>query len=259
MLKAITDLKGFGIHAKDGDLGHIEDFYFDDEKWTLRYLVVRTGSWLFGKHVLTSPLSIDHIDWESRKLCVNLTMEQVKNSPDIDTAKPISRQKESEFHLYYNIPTYWGGMGLWAHEMSPQALSEQQDENVNKNLEPEKEEGNSHLRSVKEVIGYSVHSIDGEAGHVENFIFDDEKWAVRYMVVHSKKLLHGAQVLISPKWVDRVIWARTKVNVNTSMEKIKHVPPFDPEKEITRNYEEILFDYYEMHKYWDEEEELNGQ
>jgi uncharacterized protein YrrD len=109
MLMNAHNLKGAAIIARDGAIGAIDDFYFDDEKWTVRYLVVDTGAWLFRRDVLISPISIQKVDEANNQVLVNLTRDQVKDSPDIDTQKPVSRQHETAVMNYYGYPIYWGG------------------------------------------------------------------------------------------------------------------------------------------------------
>jgi len=117
MLRSMDDLKDYTIHATDGNIGHVKDFYFDDETWAIRYLIVDTGSWLSNRKVLISPIAIRIPNWRDRVLPVSITKEQVRNSPDIDTDKPVSRQHEVEFQEHYNYPSYWGGAGLWGDEV----------------------------------------------------------------------------------------------------------------------------------------------
>ncbi len=94
MLTNTEQLKGFVIRATDGELGTVDQFYFDDETWAIRYLTVETGGWLGGRQVLISPISVIHTDWQARQLDVALTKKQVEDSPDISTHQPISRQQE---------------------------------------------------------------------------------------------------------------------------------------------------------------------
>src|SRR5215475_6535972 len=108
MLINADNLKGSTIIARDGAIGEIDDFYFDDESWTVRYLVVNTGAWLFRREVLVSPISIEKVGEANNQVLVNLTRDQVKDSPDIDTQKPVSRQHETAFMDYYGYPYYWG-------------------------------------------------------------------------------------------------------------------------------------------------------
>ena len=112
MLQILGDLDGRKIHAADGEIGSVEQFYFDDETWTVRYLVVDTGNWLPGKEVLISPIAVGEIDSVAREFIVSLTKEQVENSPGIETDKPVSRQHEAEYNSYYGYTNYWGGGGL---------------------------------------------------------------------------------------------------------------------------------------------------
>lgn len=254
MLKGINALDGFKIHAEDGEIGKLEDVYFDDEKWTVRYFVLRTGSWLFGKEVLLSPISLKRIDWHAHEIIVKLTMEQVKKSPSVETEKPISKQQEYEFSRYFGFPVYWGGAGFWGDAMHPGALYVPPEELAEED-EEKKKEYDHHLRSVREVCGYRIHAQDGEIGHVEDFILDDEKWVIRYMEVHTRGLLHGKKVILSPKWIEKVDWAQAEVCVGLKKEIIKNAPEFDPTKPIDRDYEEKLFDYYGTVKYWLEEQE----
>ena len=107
MLRNVTRLKGFEIRARDGEVGTLDQFYFDDETWAIRYLVVNTGIWLSGRLVLVSPLALRQAEWESRRLDVALTKKQVEDSPPIDTHQPVSRQHEAAYLGYYGYPSYW--------------------------------------------------------------------------------------------------------------------------------------------------------
>ena len=123
MLRNSAHLKGFTIRATDGELGTVDQFYFDDETWAIRYLVVETGGWLGGRQVLISPISVVHADWEAERLDVALTKKQVENSPNIDTHQPVSRQHEAEYYGYYGYPYYWGGPYLWGPAFYPAGLA----------------------------------------------------------------------------------------------------------------------------------------
>lgn len=119
MLQNIKELLGFVVEGTDGSIGRIHDLYFDDRDWTIRFLVVETGTWLEGRKVLISPVAINETDWARRLLPVSVTREQVKNSPDVDSQKPVSRQHEVENYAYYGYPYYWGGSGIWGDSMQP--------------------------------------------------------------------------------------------------------------------------------------------
>lgn len=110
MLRSVNDLEGYAIEASDGKVGKVIEFYFDDEKWTVRYLVADTGGWLTGRKVLISPSALGDIDWDSRQLHVDMPKKRVENSPDIDTDKPVSRQHERAYYDYYSYPYYWAAL-----------------------------------------------------------------------------------------------------------------------------------------------------
>lgn len=112
MLRNAGHLKGLTIRATDGDMGEVEDFYFDDETWAIRYLTVKTGGWLEGREVLISPISILQADWQAKVLDVMLTKKQVSDSPNIDAHLPVSRQHEADFRDFYGYPTYWEGPNM---------------------------------------------------------------------------------------------------------------------------------------------------
>ena len=124
MLRSMSDLENYAIGATDGSIGHVEDFYFDDQGWVIRYLVVKTGAWLAGRKVLISPIAVGEPNWTERVLPVAITKAQVKNSPDIDTDKPVSRQHEQDYTAYYGYPGYWGSTGMWGYGVLPERFTE---------------------------------------------------------------------------------------------------------------------------------------
>lgn len=123
MLTNATHLKGLAIRATDGDLGTVDQFYFDDETWAIRYLVVETGGWLNDRQVLISPISVVQTDWQAGRLDVALTRNQVEHSPGIDTHLPVSRQHEAAYMGYYGYPCYWDGPYMWGPAFYPAGLA----------------------------------------------------------------------------------------------------------------------------------------
>ena len=254
MLKSVKNLRGYTIQATDGEIGKVHEFYFDDKLWEIRYLVVDTGGWFSGRRVLISPTALGQPDWKQEIFPVSLTKEQVENSPDTDMEKPISRQYESKLYQYYNWPIYWGEPAYidaeTAAKLRAKALTAAEKAKVAEEAEEEEDKGSSHLRSTGEVIGYNIQANDGEIGHVEDFIVDDETWIIRYMVIDTRDWLPGKKVLVASQWIENVTWAESKVYVELSRESIKNSPEFDPSAPVNREYEEKLYDYYGRPKYW---------
>ena len=152
-------LQNFTIQATDGEIGSVEQFYFDDETWAIRYLVVKTGSWLDQRQVLISPFSIVRLNWEEKRLEVSLTKKQVEGSPDIDTQRPVFRQHEIAYLDYYGYPYYWSGPYMWGPAMYPEGLaaSTKAGSDVSSSVVPRnmwKESADVHLRSTQVVSGY---------------------------------------------------------------------------------------------------------
>jgi uncharacterized protein YrrD len=95
MLFSAKSFFNYSIHATDGEIGKVEQLYFDDENWMIRYFVVNTGGWFSGRRVFISPISIKKVDWVDYKLHVSLSCDQVEKSPEIDTKLPVSQQEDS--------------------------------------------------------------------------------------------------------------------------------------------------------------------
>jgi len=106
MLRSIKEITGYVLQAVDGEIGRCKDFLFDDENWTIRYMVADTGKWLPGKKVLISPISLAEPDWTSSLLPVRLSQKQVEQAPELDENAPVSRQYEIKYHQYFGWPTY---------------------------------------------------------------------------------------------------------------------------------------------------------
>ncbi len=245
MLYKVNTLKGYKLSSIDGEIGIIKDFYFDDDRWTIRYLVIETANWLMDRQVLISPYVLRSVDTQAHCINVDLTRKQIEGSPLLDTHKPVSRHFETEYYAYYGMPTYWGGLNIWNTVSN----------SIPKNT-PIKETVTGmatedfHLRSTLEVNCYNIKTSDGEIGHVDDFIVDDETWAIRYLVIDTKNWMKGKMVLISPSWIERVSWEESKVFVNLTKESIKLSPEFTEEALITRDYETNLHQYYHLDGYW---------
>ncbi len=249
LLKANT-LKGFKLDSLDGEIGTVSEFYFDDRHWTIRYLVADTGGWLSGRQVLLSPYSLVGAVKEDKAIAVNLTQEQIQDSPSLNSDKPVSRQFEMDYHGYYGWPMYWGGPMMWG--AYPYLVRDPNQWNTPTETETEKS-WDPHLRSTDAVTGHHIQATDGEIGHVVDFILDDETWAIRYLVVDTRNWWPGKKVLISPQWIERVSWSELKVFVNLSREAVKASPEYTEEALITRDYESGLFRHYGGDGYWSHE------
>jgi sporulation protein YlmC with PRC-barrel domain len=252
MMWNVKDLRGYAIRTTDGVIGTVDDFYFNDEDWAIRYLVIDTGTWLSGRRVLISPAAIGSPDWMIQELPVSLTKAQVRLSPDIDTRKPVSRQHEAEYSRYYGYPYYWGGAGFWGMGAYPGNLTAE--DTINEELRSAAKHppatDDCHLRSSNTVIGYQVHATDGDIGHVDDLLVDDQTWAIRYLIVKTGGWWRGRRVLVAPRWINDVSWSMATVSVNLTRVAIEGAPPYDSETQLDRQREQALHDHYDRPGYW---------
>ena len=210
MSQNIKELFGAKLAARDGDIGHIKDFYFDDKTWVVRYVVAETGSWFTGRKVLLSPYAFGSFNQDG-PLAVNLTREQIENSPPIESHEPVSRQYEVKYYHYYGWPAYWEGPRTWGIWSYPVVLPLAKPEVGAEAHEPG--QGDSHLRSMRAVEGYQVKTSDGTIGHLYGFTVDRESWAIRGAVVKTGRHSDD-EILISPDQIDEISFAERKMIVN---------------------------------------------
>ena len=251
MLRNASAIHGYAIAASDGHLGTVSDFLFDDVSWLIRWLVVDTGTWLTGRKVLLPAFALGHLDPARREFVVRLTMQEVKDSPDIDTKRSVSRQMEASIYDHYSWSPYWGaglymgGYGDGGGLMAP--LSSRGSMRRDEDMAAVRRGGDDqHLRSFEAITGYHIHTSDGDIGHVEDFLVEEADWAIHYLVVDTKNWWPGKRVLVSPRSVAEIDWTDSLVKLNVSRRSVKDSPAYDASKTVDRTYEK------QFHKYYDE-------
>ncbi len=247
MLRSLGDLDKYAVSATDGDLGQVDDFLIDDEQWAVRYLVVETGGLLDRRRVLISPISFGRAEWATHRFHLALTLDQISSSPGIDTDKPVSRQHEGEFLGYYGYPSYWGQNALWGMGLYPGLLAGSMPHDAPASSTPV---GDAHLRSADELRGYHIHGRDGGVGHVDDFILDDESWAIRFLVIDTSIWWFGKKVLVAPQWAESVSWVDRTIQLDISHADVEKSPEWNPGAPVNRELEHRLYDYYGRPVYW---------
>jgi len=253
MLFSLQNLIGSDLKATDGRIGDLHDALFDDVAWTVRHLVADTGTWLPGRKVLIPPQAVGRPDVTGRILPVDLTRQQIEKSPPIEEDEPVSRAKEESVLTYYGWEPYWPVAipHPTPAEMETQPVGAEETEQAVAVL---RKQNDPDLRSTREAIGYHIQATDGEIGHVEDFIVEDQTWSVRYMVVDTRNWLPGRKVLISPNWIDQISWNQRPVAVQLTQDQVRNSPRYDPSAPVNRAYEEKLYDFYGRPVYWEEKE-----
>lgn len=248
MLSKARTLKGYKLLSLDGKIGSVEEFYFDDLHWTIRYLVADTGNWLRGRQVLISPHALGGVHEADRNITVNLSKMQIEESPSLQSDKPVSRQFEEAYHGYYGWPFYWSD--VYTPGAYPYIMRERE---KSRKSAHRRDVWDPHLRSTRDATGHHLQAEDGEIGHVEDFIIDDETWAIRYLIINTRNWWPGKMVLVPPQWIKRVSWDVSKIFVNLDRETIKQSPEYSEDSLLTRDYEINLHRHYNRQGYWMDE------
>jgi hypothetical protein len=260
MLRRSQEMLGADLVADDGNIGTLHDIFLDDETWTVRYIAVDTGLWL-GRLVLVSPISVESPDWQGRQIPLTLTRTEIENSPDLLSRPRLTRDEEREFAEYYGYPFYWSGPSLWAWADRPAGLT---DAPPSGHVPPAALDGDTpdvaaadamttSIFSGQDIRGYHIHALDGEIGHIDDFIIDEATWSVRYLQIDTSNWIGGKTVLLATQWVQRIDPADGKIHVEVTKDRIENSPAFDPGTSIDRAFEERLHRHYGLPAYWERE------
>lgn len=258
MIKSAKELKNHHLHASDGEVGRVKGLYFDNH-WNTRYLIVETGTWLDSRQVLIATTALNRAGADPHKLSVNLTRAQVRGSPPVDTGKPVSRHSESLLSSYYGWTPYWTDSVLGASgalhpspidATPPSALGTGFGTAAGPSIDPlpvlpeTSVEETWIVHSTHEATDYHIEATDGAIGHVEDFLFDDQTWNIRFLVVDTRNWLPGKKVLVAPEWIQDIRWNDSKTNVNLTRDAIKDAPEYDPGKPFEAEHAARLHEHH---------------
>jgi len=250
MLRSAAKINGYAIKASDGLLGDVSDFLFDDATWSVRWLVVDTGNWLSGRKVLLPPTVLGRVDQSAKEFQVKLTKQQVRDSPDIETQRPVSRQMETNIYDYYGWSPYWGNgaftnangyVGGSAMAAPPFPGFPPRE---GRRADGPRDDDDPHLRSIEAVTGCRIHATDGEIGHIEDFLVDDSDWRIGFFIVDTKNWWPGKKVLISPRAAEEIDWNENRLNLNVDRQTVKDSPAYVPSMTIDPAYEKRIHNHY---------------
>ncbi len=253
MKRNLKELTGYHIGATDGEVGKVTDFLFDNTSWTIRYLVVETGNWLSGRKVLLSPQALQGIDNEHKVFRVNLTIDQVKHSPNIDVEKPVGRHHEEELHQHYPWTGYWshdkwpGGIGtvgmmtpviaepleVAIHDAMHNDDLQKTGSDVQQNTGTSQER---HLYTTGNVKEYTIAATNGDVGNVDGFIIDDSSWKIDSLIVDTGNWLPGKKVILSPEHIKGLDWFTSQATVDVSTDDVKHFPDYHADKRTSERH-----------------------
>ena len=244
MLWKTSRLGDFRLEARDGAIGEIRDCLFEDADWSVRWLVIDTGTWLPGRRVLLAPSQVGTDQADAQVLALAATRDQVRDSPPLEADAPVSRRYEESLVDYYGWPAYWLGMPYPIAGPAPAVTPPLGD------LPESAVPRDDHLRSAGEMTGYYVHARDGDIGHVDDFLLDPDGWTIRYIVVDTRNWWPGKRVVILPKALGGVDWGARTARVELTRDQIRAAPEYDPDGTIDRVWEESYFRHHGYPGYW---------
>lgn len=208
MLHSLETLWDARVIATDGEIGTVDNFLFDDQSWTIRYLVINVESWLSRHDITIAVTALDQPDWDRRTFGVHLTKAQVRHGPDVDSKKPVSRQQEIAMSEYYGWPRYWDKCNVELPSLSLPAGREF----------PVHTREDAHLQSARDISGYEVWAEDGVIGSLEDFFVDESSWHIGYLDVTTGDWLRSRSLMIPTRWVKNISWADHRVRLQHSRE-----------------------------------------
>ena len=249
MFHSFLDLKGFTVRAIDEPEGSVDDLYFDDETWRVRYLVAGTGFWLIGRQSLVNASLLGAPDVEKREFPVELTAEQIKAAPEPDADAPVSEQERAAARKAVDQwpPFLIGPAGAGYTPLLADAQIRRMMENGEAAPEPA---GDPHLRSMEEAIGYDIVATDDSIGTVSDFLVNPLDWAVRYVVVDTGTWLPGRQVVLATNWTREIDHAERRWVVDVTKRQIETSPELDDIPGLQRPQEDLIHSHYGVAPYW---------
>ena len=255
MMYTLSDLDNFSIHALNGQIGSVKDFYFDDRRWVIRYLVVEVSSASNSYKVLLTPAVIKHLNLAHKTFAVDMSIEEIQNSPRIEIGRSASMQYEIDYLSYYGYAFYWGN-NLRSSPSSLEDFTSSTPNDFVAQITTKTEDvfvaidgvrrmyGDRHLRSFHEIVDYRIHATDDEIGHLQSVLVDEDTWTIQYCVADTSNWLFGHQVLITTQAIKDISWGSTKIYVDMTRQQVKKASLFDPSTPLNLQRELGVYLYH---------------
>lgn len=242
MLRSAKEIHNYRITAEDGEIGRSITFYFDDRKWIVQYFIADTGAWLKEHRIIVSPSLLLEPNWPQQEFPVKITREWISSSQEIEEGDPVSLQKKREMGGYDGKPSY-----LLTEDIYETVREKLGVENTDKKRPRKKVADSPHLISTDGITGYSIKATDGEIGTIEDFIIDDEKWVIRFLVINTgdgRKKTEGKRILLSPEWIIRFDPEKQLAPINLPKRRVIDSPEYNPDQAVNMELENRIYEYY---------------
>lgn len=256
MLQRTKEILGYTVQAQREPIGHVDDLLFDADTWVIRYLVVNAEEWLPDRRVVISPTAVLLPDAKDRRLPVNLTKEQIEHSPPISTGQPISRKQEVALVEHYEWPAYWNDVtpidadraginpATYLDAMRQAQIDQEIEESAIETKVIEEQLGDPHLHSINNLLNFTLISKDNQPVYIEDFLVDDERWLIRYLVADIRDWIPKKMVLVPVQWAKRVDWTHLEILTDLTREVFEGCPAYDTTYPVTKDNEVRVYDYY---------------
>jgi hypothetical protein len=223
MQRNIDSLTGYNMVATDGEIGKVIEFFFDDEIWFVRYMILKTGDWLHGRKVLISPDALKKTSWETGVFSVNITKEQVRDSPAIDTDKPVYRSQEIELYAHYDWESEWGSQFYDGGSMGESNPVPIPDREILTAVDKADIRSNDqlHLRSTAIFLKFKIQATDGAVGPLVDLVMDDQSWKILYLVAEIPGLPGKTKILIAVDHIRKIEWDLAIVFVDITLAAVE--------------------------------------
>lgn len=245
MKRSLKNIEEYRILGSDGTEGKINDLLFDEEAWIIRYIDSGFED-VRRRRILIPTSSLKTVDWQEKRIQLEIDKSKIESSPDLDKHSPVSREYEKKLIQHYGGGPYWPYNYLpptYAHFYFPPRPIRVPDKEFNE------DDLDTSLRSFKEVQGYRINGTDGKIGQVEDMIVDDADWQIIYLIIDTSKWLPWSKsVVLSIDWLKSISFMKSEVKVDLTADQIKHAPEFDPAHPMEMDYEEALDIYYKQLK-----------
>ena len=237
MLRSMNEQLKYTVEALDGEAGYLHDFLIDERTWVVRYAVIDLGHWLPGRKVLLARPGIDGADYATKTLSLKTTKAQIEASPDLTDDAPVSRQYEQYLYEHYQWAPYWApgfaGGGVMPMET---ATTTEPDSPPFKAVNP-------HLRSLRELTGYSIVVDEEHVGRVDAFMCYDDTWEVPFLVANVGGWFHKERLMVPTKRVGEIAFTEHRLTLNMRADTLDDLPTFDPEAPEAGRVEMCVYDY----------------
>lgn len=220
----------------------MREFYFEDDGWRVRYLVIEIPGWMRERQILIMPNVLDEVDAQGGTIAIKFTKQEARKSPPLDSEKPAGHQHEKQLHQHDDSDPYQAMKGMAA---LTRFLTPDFDPDAGKAAAKNAKMERPLLSSNELVSSYTLQARDTDIGAVEDFILDDEEWGVRYLVVRTHVWFSDKQVLLPFEWIERISLQTKNIFVNLPSSVIQKAPRYNSAALISNAFERRLRGHYQ--------------